>query len=51
MGNPSAKAKGEFQAESLMRPVDLARRVLPAELFDKVQTHATVNVALLGRLQ
>ena len=42
--NPSEKAKGEFQAESLMCPVDLARRVLPAKLFEVLQKHATAGV-------
>ena len=43
--NPSEKAKDEFQAESLMHPVDLARRVLPEKLFEVLQTHATAGVS------
>ena len=42
--NPSDDAKGEFHANSLMRPVDLARRVLPAVLFQTMQQYATEGV-------
>jgi hypothetical protein len=41
---PSEEAKGEFNAKSLMRPADLARRILPAELFKSLQKHATSGV-------
>ena len=42
--NPYDRAKGEFEAKSLMRPDDLARRVLPAEMFEQLQEHATAGV-------
>jgi hypothetical protein len=41
---PVAKAKGEFRTASLMRPGDLARRILPCKSFDTLERQSREGV-------